>query len=186
MVLGTIRKQAEQAMRSKSVSNTPPWSLLSGLFLSFSFSRKGFFVQSWLSWNLLYRPGWPQTHRDPPTSASPVLGLKECASTAWLCTRAFYISIFHTSLKQSSATKPSVMYIVGPHCELQPKGFSQMHMLYVALTLVIQYSLKFTAFKSLVPFQHYEQMASCPTFSSLFLSITLSLLPSQFPWIHTP
>ena len=25
-----------------------------------------------------YRPGWPQTHRDPPASASRVLGLKLC------------------------------------------------------------------------------------------------------------
>ena len=27
MVLGSVRKQAEQAMRSKPVSNTPPWHL---------------------------------------------------------------------------------------------------------------------------------------------------------------
>jgi hypothetical protein len=36
----------------------------------------------------LYRPGWPGTHRDPPTSASQVLGLKVYTSspsvfTAW-------------------------------------------------------------------------------------------------------
>ena len=30
------------------------------------------------------RPGWPQTHRDLPTSASQVLGLKVCTSTARL------------------------------------------------------------------------------------------------------
>ena len=28
------------------------------------------------------RPGWPRTHRDPPASASRVLGLKACATTA--------------------------------------------------------------------------------------------------------
>ena len=28
VVLGSIRKQAEQAMRSKPVSSTPPWPLL--------------------------------------------------------------------------------------------------------------------------------------------------------------
>ena len=32
----------------------------------------------------LCRPGWPQTHRDPPASTSRVLGLKVCATTAWL------------------------------------------------------------------------------------------------------
>ncbi|CAO2628824.1 hypothetical protein LEMLEM_LOCUS20187, partial [Lemmus lemmus] len=35
-----------------------------------------------LSYNLLCRPGWPQTHRDPPVSASQVLGLKVCSATA--------------------------------------------------------------------------------------------------------
>jgi hypothetical protein len=35
-----------------------------------------------LSWNLLCRPGWSQTHRNPPASASPVLGLKTCTTTA--------------------------------------------------------------------------------------------------------
>ena len=28
------------------------------------------------------RPGWPRTHRDPTASASRVLGLKACATTA--------------------------------------------------------------------------------------------------------
>ena len=28
------------------------------------------------------RPGWPRTHKDPPASASRVLGLKACATTA--------------------------------------------------------------------------------------------------------
>jgi hypothetical protein len=31
-----------------------------------------------------FRPGWPQTYRDPCASASQVLGLKVCATTAWL------------------------------------------------------------------------------------------------------
>ena len=42
-------------------------------------------VSLWL-WSLpgtgSYRPGWPRTHRDPPASASQVLGLKVCATTA--------------------------------------------------------------------------------------------------------
>ena len=35
VVLSSIRKQAEQAMRSKPVSSTPPWSLLQVLPLRF-------------------------------------------------------------------------------------------------------------------------------------------------------
>uniref|UniRef100_A0A8C2QK66 Reticulon n=1 Tax=Cricetulus griseus TaxID=10029 RepID=A0A8C2QK66_CRIGR len=31
-------------------------------------------------WHSLWRPGWPGTHRDPPASASRVLGLKACAT----------------------------------------------------------------------------------------------------------
>ena len=40
----------------------------------------------WLSWNQLCRPGQIRTHRDLPASASlaQVLGLKVCATTAWL------------------------------------------------------------------------------------------------------
>jgi len=29
------------------------------------------------------RPGWPRNHKDPPASASWVLGLKECSTTTW-------------------------------------------------------------------------------------------------------
>ena len=32
----------------------------------------------------LCRPSWPQTHRDPPASASQVLILKACATTTQL------------------------------------------------------------------------------------------------------
>jgi hypothetical protein len=51
---------------------------------------KGFFFRGWLS---LYSPGCPVTHsvdqaglelRNPPASASQVLGLKACATTAQL------------------------------------------------------------------------------------------------------
>uniref|UniRef100_A0A8C6WCE1 Delta-like protein 3 n=1 Tax=Nannospalax galili TaxID=1026970 RepID=A0A8C6WCE1_NANGA len=35
--------------------------------------------ESWLIWDLLHRSGWPQTHRDTPPSASPVLRLKAYA-----------------------------------------------------------------------------------------------------------
>jgi hypothetical protein len=32
-------------------------------FFSFGFSRQGFFVEPWLSWNSLCRPGWPRTQK---------------------------------------------------------------------------------------------------------------------------
>jgi hypothetical protein len=37
--------------------------------------------QCWLSLNSFCRPGWPQTHRDPPDPASRVLGLKARTNT---------------------------------------------------------------------------------------------------------
>jgi hypothetical protein len=43
-----------------------------------------YFFETGLFWNLLWRQGWPQTHRDLPASASTVLGLKVCATTARL------------------------------------------------------------------------------------------------------
>lgn len=44
-------------------------------FLSFLFLSC-----SWLPWNLLCTPGWPETHRGLPTFASRVLGLKASAT----------------------------------------------------------------------------------------------------------
>ena len=41
----------------------------------------GFTLFSWLAWSLLYRPGWPQTHRDPSVFASQVLRLKTYSTT---------------------------------------------------------------------------------------------------------
>jgi hypothetical protein len=35
-----------------------------------------FLCVSWLSWHLLCRSGWPQTHRDPLTCTPSFLGLK--------------------------------------------------------------------------------------------------------------
>lgn len=31
--------------------------------------RQGLTMEPWLSWNLLHKPSWPQTHRDMPVSA---------------------------------------------------------------------------------------------------------------------
>jgi hypothetical protein len=39
-----------------------PWGRLSFL-LFVCFSRQGFSVKTWLSWNLLCRPGWPRTQK---------------------------------------------------------------------------------------------------------------------------
>ena len=36
------------------------------------------FESLWLSWNLICRPSWSGTYRDPPVSASCVVGLKVC------------------------------------------------------------------------------------------------------------
>ena len=43
-------------MRAKPIHRTTTW-------FCFCFLRQGFFVQPWLSWNLLCRPGWPGTQR---------------------------------------------------------------------------------------------------------------------------
>jgi hypothetical protein len=37
-------------------------------------------IYLWVAWNLLCRPGWRQTYRDPLASASLVLRLKTCAT----------------------------------------------------------------------------------------------------------
>ena len=58
----------------------PPWCKVSSFklfknhnlffFFFFGFLRQGFSVYTWLSWNSLCRPGWPQTQRAQPVSAS--------------------------------------------------------------------------------------------------------------------
>ena len=44
-------------------------------------SRQGFAITLDCPGTISCRPGWPQTHRDPPASASQVLGLKVCTAT---------------------------------------------------------------------------------------------------------
>ena len=52
---------------------------------SFGFLRKGFSIAlKPILGTSSYRSNWPWTHRDPPASASQVLGLKVCATTAQL------------------------------------------------------------------------------------------------------
>jgi hypothetical protein len=50
-------------------------------------------------------PGWPQTHRDPPAFASWVLGLKVCATIAWLVVHFFWnISNYFLKVREFSLT----------------------------------------------------------------------------------
>jgi hypothetical protein len=46
----------------------------------FVFSRQGFSVEPWLSWNSLCRPGWPWTQKSACLCLW-VLGLKACTTT---------------------------------------------------------------------------------------------------------
>jgi hypothetical protein len=43
--------------------------------------------------NLLCKPGWPQTHRDAPASASQVLELKVCVTTIQLSVVLFKLEV---------------------------------------------------------------------------------------------
>jgi hypothetical protein len=56
------------------------------LFFCFVF-RDRVSLCSWLSWNSLCRPGWPQTQK---STCLCLLGLKACASTAWPFTHFFF------------------------------------------------------------------------------------------------
>jgi hypothetical protein len=71
------------------------------LFVCFCFVLFCFVFQDRVS---LYIPGCPETHfvnqagfelRNPPASASQVLGLKACATTPAL-NHFFYVCVFHT------------------------------------------------------------------------------------------
>lgn len=74
---------------------TLPFYFSSCVEVSFYFLCYGFFVvlfwdgvsphNSWLSWSLLCRTGWPQTHWGPPVFASWVPALKVGATTSSFC-----------------------------------------------------------------------------------------------------
>lgn len=53
-----------------------------------------------LSWNWLYRSGWPQTQRDLPASVSLVLGLK-----VWAIMTGITVSIFRIKDNEATLTK---------------------------------------------------------------------------------
>jgi hypothetical protein len=65
------------------------WFVCLFVFVFVFFSKQGFSVYPWLSWNSLCRPHWPRTQKST-SSASQVLGLKACAITAWL----FFVFVF--------------------------------------------------------------------------------------------
>ena len=92
-----------------SVESSPLFSLLSSSpalslpsFFFFGFSRQGFSVYPWLSWNSLCRPGWPRTQKSACLCllkrAPPLPGLRLSSYshfTGWIDTR---------SLRQDSET----------------------------------------------------------------------------------
>jgi len=63
-------------MRARSWYCLLSFSILLSCNYFFSCLTQGLTKQPWLSWNSLYRPRWPQTHRDPPASSSQALGIK--------------------------------------------------------------------------------------------------------------
>jgi hypothetical protein len=71
----------------------------------------------------LYSPGCPGTHlvdqagfelRNPPASASQVLGLKACATTARLILHSYYLEI----INDTSTCTNSIISEIGPQKEL--------------------------------------------------------------------
>ena len=52
------------------------------------------------------RSGWPRTHRDPPASSFQVVGLKACATTAWLGWLFQSVYISHWLRKLSTGPDP--------------------------------------------------------------------------------
>ena len=59
----------------------------------FGFSRQGFSGFGACPGTSSCRPGWSRTHRDSPASASRVLGLNACATTARPCSQFLYHDI---------------------------------------------------------------------------------------------
>ena len=56
----------------------------------------------------LCRPGWPQSHRDPPASASQVLGLNACATTA---VQFMHILIIESCLEPDELSTVTVLIL---------------------------------------------------------------------------
>ena len=70
--------------------------MLGNLYMQTNFFETGSYVATLTVLELLWRQGWPQTRRDPPASATLVLGLKVCIITPGnLCVlNAFHLTVF--------------------------------------------------------------------------------------------
>ena len=93
-----------------------------GLFLFvFYFYETGFLCLTVLTGNSLCRPCWPRTHRDLPTFAFQVLGLKACATTVRPVLFCFVLFCFspRQGLKVLQASVSQVLGLikgVSHHC----------------------------------------------------------------------
>lgn len=111
-----------------------PWELLDFLgvlsfFVSLFVLRQSLIVPPLLVWNLLGKPGWPQTHRDLPTSFSKVLGWKTCISKSsstyhFLPTHLIPSLSSHLNI---STSPPLCHFTVSAHCPFYAQSWSQLY-----------------------------------------------------------
>ena len=73
-------------------------------FVLFCFLRWGLFILSCLSWSLLCKPGWLQSHRGPSASAFWVLGLK-----VWTTVRDLTSHVCVFKISRKSPQRHSVL-----------------------------------------------------------------------------
>jgi hypothetical protein len=106
--------------------------------------KQGFSLWAWLSWNFFCRQGRSQTHRDSSVSASWMLGLKVCTTTAqllnssqsynlvWDCMpRVLWVSStmpLHSNVYRPSRNRNSYRIVgnEGRGQELGPRRFDQL------------------------------------------------------------
>lgn len=80
------------------------------------FLRQGLTMWLWLPWNLLYRSGWPWTHRNPPASDPWVRWLKVC-TTMPRCVKTFRI-VFHLFLYLPNGVSTHPLKIIPWSCTI--------------------------------------------------------------------
>jgi len=74
---GLLRGLKRICIRCWEQCSIHSWCLISSqILVIFVCLKQGLTMCSWLAWNLKCRTSWPQIQRDPPVSASWVLGLK--------------------------------------------------------------------------------------------------------------
>jgi hypothetical protein len=71
----------------------------------FGFSRQGFSVWPWLSWNSLCRPGWPQTQKST-CLCLPSAGIKGCQAPYTVFSVSQQSVSFHLVLSNPRNMKP--------------------------------------------------------------------------------